>query len=96
METSNVHSLLHYADAAQQTGPLFHTSCFPLERFLGIVKKFVLGPTNPCIKIKNSFQLVQNMPKYESEIPKNSKAAEILRKIQYSAAKKNSDNNLQN
>jgi hypothetical protein len=81
--TANLHSLLHYAETVRQLGPLYETSCFPLESFLGVLKKFVLGPNSPSVKITESFNLLHNMPLYISKIAENSTVRNIVEEIRY-------------
>ncbi len=43
----NMHSLIHLAQDAWKFGPLDSVSAFPLETFLGKLKKLVRRPQNP-------------------------------------------------
>ena len=49
--TCNVHSLLHLPTVVRCLGPLWTTSCFPLEDVNGKIKNFVHGSKNPELQI---------------------------------------------
>ncbi|XP_066583348.1 uncharacterized protein [Prorops nasuta] len=51
--TCNVHSLLHLPQCAIDFGPLWVTSCFPMEDINGKVKRLIHGSKEPQIQICN-------------------------------------------
>jgi hypothetical protein len=68
IQSANMHSLRHLPDTVRQLGPLYEMSCFPMESMLGKMKKFVLGPNNPPIKIHSAFNYMQNFPKFHDHL----------------------------
>lgn len=76
--TPNTHSLLHLAEMARQLGPLYELSCFPLESILGILKKYVLGPNSPPVKIHAAFNIIQNLPIYQELLAKFDPASKSI------------------
>ena len=49
--TINIHMLRHFAESVKRNGPLYTTSCFPLENLNGILKSFVHGSKAPELQI---------------------------------------------
>jgi hypothetical protein len=79
--SSNIHSLLHMCDNVLELGPLFVTSCFPLEDLNGKMKSLVCGSRYAEVKIAESFYTLQNLPRYVSELKSNSQASNFIQDI---------------
>jgi len=83
LKTPNFHSLNHICAVALELGPLFEMSCFNLESLLGTMKKFVLGPKAPGIKISDMFSLVQNMPSAFDKLVHGSISKQFISELKY-------------
>lgn len=55
--TCNTHSTQHLPDVVRRLGPLWTTSCFPLENINGQMKKLVHGSKNPELQIVSNFNM---------------------------------------
>lgn len=53
--TMNVHSLLHLVDCVKNFGPLFCYSMFPFESYNGLLKRFVVAPTDVLYQIATRY-----------------------------------------
>lgn len=55
--TCNIHSLTHLPTVVRRLGPLWATSCFPLEDLNGQIKKFVHSSKEPHLQIVNNLSM---------------------------------------
>jgi hypothetical protein len=83
LKIPNFHSLNHLVDSVKALGPLYETSCFPLESLLGIMKKFILGPNSPAVKISDMFSLLQNVRKAIDILPETSPVYNLVKTMQH-------------
>jgi len=47
----NTHGLIHLVQDARKYGALDSVSCFPIENYLGLLKRMVRRPQNPVEQI---------------------------------------------
>ena len=66
--TWNLHSLLHYCKAVEDTGPLFLCSCFWYEDFNGDFRKLFHGTNGVETQILTSMAISQQIPKLASKL----------------------------
>lgn len=76
----NVHALLHLGECVRNLGPLFESSCFPLEALNGIIKAWIKGSRYAHLKILNFLNYAQTLPLHIQELPKNSSAMILIEK----------------
>jgi len=66
--TMTIHSLLHLGKVVEDLGPLFTTSCFPLEGLIGVLKYFVHGTRFADSQIVNSASMFQKWKTLQQKI----------------------------
>ena len=79
---ANIHSIQHLCLTVKQSGPLYTTSCFPLESALGQMKKSVHSSNSAQLQIFNSISLLMNFQTLINEdISKESDAYKFCKKV---------------
>jgi Transposase family tnp2 len=81
----NVHSLLHLGNYVRNLGPLYESSCFPLEALNGVIKRWVKGSRYAHLKIAKFVIFAQTLPLHIQELPKNSSAREFIEMLDKSS-----------
>ena len=65
--TANVHSLLHLADAVENIGPLYISSCFGFETLNGQILGMSKGTRGISSQIVHAIDMIQLIPSYVNE-----------------------------
>lgn len=71
----NIHSLRHLATTVRRCGPLFTTSCFPLESINGQLTQFVHGSNSPHLQILRNLHMYLKVYNLRYEWLKNDSEA---------------------
>lgn len=79
----NVHSIQHLAMIVKKFGPLWVTSCFPLESFYGRLMKWIHGSKDPQLQLTAAIISQHNLCRIEQEkVTENDEAHELLKMLQ--------------